>query len=358
MEELPGPVAVIAGGLSHERDISLASGRNLVRELRALGVEAHPYDFDSNLLSTLERDKVVVALPALHGSLGEDGEIQTLLELIGMPYVGSHSNACRVAYDKGTARELMRRAGIPVPDSVGLSAQTFRDIGANALMEHVMHRLGARVVVKPTRGGSALGVSGVDGLAALPSAMVGTYAYCEDALIERFHDGVDVSVVVLETDDGLRSLTPIKIEYEKGHEFDFSARYTAEFVSLNPLDLPDGAARAARRGGPRRAPRPRPARRLPLRLHRQRRTARSWSSRPRSRPAPPRPRSSRSPAPPAARRSARSPATCCCALSAPADRPSGPAGRTRPFTALTDHRSTSVMDSVPVSYKRRLSADR
>jgi len=237
--ELGGPVAVIAGGLSHERDISLASGRNLVRELRALGVEAHPYDFDRNLLSTLERDKVVVALPALHGSLGEDGEIQTLLELIGMPYVGSRSHACRVAYDKGTARELLRRAGIPVPDSVGLSAQTFRDVGANALMEHVMHRLGVRVVVKPTRGGSALGVSGVDGLAALPSALVGTYAYCEDALIERFHDGVDVSVVVLETDDGLRSLVPVQITYEKGHEFDFSARYTAEFVSLNPLDLPE-----------------------------------------------------------------------------------------------------------------------
>jgi len=238
-EEFGGPIAVIAGGLSHERDISLASGRNLVRELRGLGIEAHPYDFDRNLLSTLERDKVVVALPALHGSLGEDGEIQTLLELIDMPYVGSHSNACRVAYDKGTARELLRRAGIPVPDSVGLSAETFRDIGASALMEHVMHRLGARVVVKPTRGGSALGVSGVDGLAALPSALVGTYAYCEDALIERFHDGLDVSVVVLETDDGLTSLKPIAIEYEKGHEFDFSARYTAEFVSLNPLDLPE-----------------------------------------------------------------------------------------------------------------------
>ena len=90
-----------------------------------------------------------------------------------------------------------------MPDSVGLSAQTFRDIGAAALMEHVMHRLGTRVVVKPARGGSALGVAGVDGLAALPSALVGTYAYCEDALVERFHDGVDVSVVVLETDDGL-----------------------------------------------------------------------------------------------------------------------------------------------------------
>ena len=86
-----------------------------------------------------------------------------------------------------------------MPDSVGLSAQTFRDIGAAALMEHVMHRLGTTVVVKPARGGSALGVAGVDGLAALPSALVGTYAYCDDALVERFHVGVDVSVVVLET---------------------------------------------------------------------------------------------------------------------------------------------------------------
>src|SRR5919112_834714 len=199
-EERLGPVAVVAGGLSHERDVSLASGRNLVRELQALGVEAHAYDFDRNLLHTLERDKVVAALPAMHGQFGEDGEIQTLLELISMPYAGSRSHACRVAYDKGTARELLRRAGIPVPDSVGLSAQTFRDIGASALMEHVMQRLGTRVVVKPARGGSALGVAGVDGLAALPSALVGTYAYCDDALVERFHDGLDVSVVVLETD--------------------------------------------------------------------------------------------------------------------------------------------------------------
>ena len=237
--DLLGPVAVIAGGLSHERDVSLASGRNLVRELRALGVEAQPYDFDRNLLSTLERDKVAVAVPALHGQFGEDGEIQTLLELIGMPYVGSRSAACRLAYDKATARELLRRSGIPVPDSVGLSAQTFRDIGAAALMEHVMHRLGTRVVVKPSRGGSALGVTGVDGLGALPSALVETYAYCEDALVERFHVGTDVSVVVLEGAEGVRSLVPVAIEYEKGHEFDFSARYTAEFVSLTRPDLPD-----------------------------------------------------------------------------------------------------------------------
>jgi D-alanine-D-alanine ligase len=180
----------------------------------------------------------VAALSVLHGQFGEDGEIQTLLELIGMPYVGSRSNACRVAYDKGTARELLRRGGIPVPDSVGLSAQTFRDIGAAALMEHVMHRLGTRVVVKPARGGSALGVTGVDGLGALPSALVHSYAYCDDALVERYYDGVDVSVIVLEEDEGLRSLEPIAIEYEKGHEFDFSARYTAEFVSLGRAELP------------------------------------------------------------------------------------------------------------------------
>lgn len=237
--EFPGPVAIIAGGLSHERDVSLASGRNLVRELRQLGVEAQAYDFDRNLLAVLERDRVVAAMPALHGQFGEDGEIQTLLELIDLPYVGSRSRACRVAFDKGTARELLRRDGIPVPDSVSLSAQTFRDIGAAALMSHVMDRLGSRVVVKPARGGSALGVAGVDGLGALPSALVGTYAYCDDALVERFHEGVDVSVVVLETDDGLTSLQPVAIAYERGHEFDFMARYTAEFVSLSRPDLPD-----------------------------------------------------------------------------------------------------------------------
>ena len=237
IEDFSGPVAIIAGGLSHERDVSLASGRNLVRELRGLGVEAQTYDFDRNLLNDLARDQVAVALPALHGQFGEDGEIQTLLELIDLPYVGSRSRACRVAYDKGTARELLRRAGIPVPASVGLSAQTFRDVGATALMSHVMDHLGDRVVVKPARGGSALGVTGVDGLGALPSALVGSYAYCEDALIERFYDGIDVSVVVLEREEGLESLVPIAIEYEKGHEFDFSARYTAEFVSLHKPDL-------------------------------------------------------------------------------------------------------------------------
>ncbi len=239
MPDLPGHVAVIAGGLSHERDVSLASGRNLVRDLRALGVDVSAYDFDRNLLHNLERDKVVVALPALHGQLGEDGEIQTLLELIGMPFVGSSSNACRVAFDKGSARELLRRGGIPVPDGVSLSAQTFRDVGATALMEHVMERLGERVVVKPTRGGSALGVTGVDGLAELPSALVGTYAYYDEAIIERFYDGIDVSVVVLDSDEGPRALTPIAIDFAKGHEFDFSARYTAEYVGLARPELPD-----------------------------------------------------------------------------------------------------------------------
>ena len=237
--ELPGLVAVIAGGLSHERDVSLASGRNLVRELRALGIDVASYDFDRALLHNLERDKVVAALPALHGQFGEDGEIQTLLELIGLPYVGSTSRACRVAYDKSAARELLRRGGLPVPDSVGLSAQTFRDIGANALMEHVIERLGERVVVKPSRGGSALGVTGVDGLSHLPAALVKTYAYCEEALIERFYAGIDISVVVRETDDGLAPLTPIHVDFTKGHEFDFAARYTAEFVGLAKPDLPE-----------------------------------------------------------------------------------------------------------------------
>ena len=237
--DVQGPVAVIAGGLSHERDVSLASGRMLVRELRDQGIDATAYDFDRQLLSSLERDKPVVAFPILHGQFGEDGEVQTLLELVGLPYVGTTAAACRGTFDKRVAREQLRRAGLPVPDSVGLSAQTFRDVGANVLMEHVLAHIGNQVVVKPTRGGSALGVTGVDGLAALPSALVETYAYCDDALIERFYRGVDVSVVVIENDNGLTSLAPIAIDFTKGHEFDFAARYTAEFVGLHAAEFGD-----------------------------------------------------------------------------------------------------------------------
>ncbi|WP_028658948.1 D-alanine--D-alanine ligase family protein [Nocardioides insulae] len=237
MSGFNGPVAVIAGGLSHERDVSLASGRTIARELRAQGVEVTGYDFDRQLLHNLEQDKIVAAVPALHGQFGEDGEIQTLLELIGLPFVGSESRACRVAYDKSISRELLRRAQIPVPDSVALSAQTFRDIGAPALMEHVMDRLGTRVVVKPSRGGSALGVTGVDGLVELPSALVGTYAYYDEAIIERYHEGTDVSVVVIDGEDGPAPLVPVAIDFDKGHEFDFSARYTAEYVGLSRLDM-------------------------------------------------------------------------------------------------------------------------
>jgi D-alanine-D-alanine ligase len=111
-------------------------------------------------------------------------------------------------------------------------------------MEHVMDRLGHRVVVKPTRGGSALGVTGVDGLSELPSALVGTYAYYPEALIERFYPGANVSVVVRETANGLEPLVPIEIDFVKGHEFDFSARYTAEYVGLRQLDLPTEAIAA------------------------------------------------------------------------------------------------------------------
>ena len=251
-----------------------------MRELRAVGVEAEAYDFDRNLLHTLEQHKVVAAVPALHGHFGEDGEIQTLLELIDLPYVGSRSRACRVAHDKGTARELLRRAGIAVPESVGLSAQTFRDIGASALMEHVMHRLGERVVVKPTRCGSALGVTGVDGLAALPSALVTAYAYGDDALVERFYDGTDVSVVCIETDEGVEALTPVAVEYEKGHEFDFDARYTAEFVSFSRPDLPEELIEDLGRTACEAHQVLGPAPPLALRLHRLAPTAPTCSSRP------------------------------------------------------------------------------
>src|SRR5689334_4432080 len=161
MTRLPGPVGVIAGGLSHERDVSLASGRVLAGELRDQGLDVQLLDFDTALVDRLRGGDLAVAFPALHGRGGEDGEIQSLLELLGMPFVGSSSSSCRLTWDKTVARTVLERAGVPVPSALSFSAQTFRDVGPGHLMPIVLERLGADLVVKPTESGSALGISAV-----------------------------------------------------------------------------------------------------------------------------------------------------------------------------------------------------
>ncbi len=239
-----GRVMVLAGGLSHERDVSLRSGRRVAEALREAGVEVEQRDADADLLAELRADPPSVVLPVLHGSSGEDGSIRELLELVGVPYVGSRPGPSRLAWDKPTAKTLARRAGLDSPEEVVLPEETFRDLGAADLLEAVRARLGLPLVVKPARGGSALGCSVVHTAEQLPAAMVGCFAYGDLALLERHVSGVEVAVTVLDTGDGPWALPAVEIVPDGG-VYDYACRYTAgmtEFFVPARLDT-DLAAR-------------------------------------------------------------------------------------------------------------------
>jgi hypothetical protein len=145
-------VVVLAGGLSYERDVSLRSGRRVAGALRALGVDAQLRDADAGLIDALTAAPPDAVLPVLHGASGEDGSIRDVLELIGTPYVGARPDACRAAGDKPTAKAIVRTAGLSTPDSVALPRELFHDLGAAAVMNRIVARLGLPLFVKPARG--------------------------------------------------------------------------------------------------------------------------------------------------------------------------------------------------------------
>ena len=204
-----GRVLVLAGGLSHERDVSLRSGRRVAEALRSTGMEVEERDVDAALLPALLADRPVCVVPMLHGETGEDGAIREVLELLDVPYVGARPEACRVAFDKPVAKTLAARAGIRTPESVCLPHETFRELGAASVMELLVAQLGLPLMVKPTRSGSALGCSVVHTAAELPSAMVNAYAYGPVALLERFIVGDEVAVPVVDDGSGPRALPAV-----------------------------------------------------------------------------------------------------------------------------------------------------
>ena len=248
-DAIPGRIVVLAGGLSHERDVSLRSGRRVAEALRSTGMEVEERDVDANLLLSLLADRPACVVPMLHGETGEDGAIREVLELLDVPYVGAQPEACRVAFDKPVAKTLAARAGIRTPESVCLPHETFRELGAGAVMELLVAQLGLPLMVKPTRSGSALGCSVVNTAAELPSAMVNAYAYGPVALLERFIVGDEVAVPVIDDGSGPRALPAVGIQPDGG-VYDYTARYTAgstRFVVPAELsaELTDEVARVA-----------------------------------------------------------------------------------------------------------------
>ncbi|AYY15106.1 D-alanine--D-alanine ligase [Actinobacteria bacterium YIM 96077] len=221
-----GRVLVLAGGLSHERDVSLRSGRRVAEALRDVGVDVFERDADSELLSTFDTDRPAVVFPLLHGAQGEDGAIQEVLALTGLPYVGSPPASCRQTFDKPMARGLLERAGLNTAPAAVLPQSTFRELGATPLLEAIVTRLGLPLVVKPARGGSALGTSVVRKEEDLPSAMVECFAYGHVALVEQMIDGIEIAVSVIDTGDGPDALPAVEIVAESG-TYDYHARYTA-----------------------------------------------------------------------------------------------------------------------------------
>lgn len=221
-----GRVVVLAGGLSHERDVSLRSGRRVAEALRGVGVEVGELDADAGLLPALAADPPAGVLPMLHGAQGEDGAVRGVLELLGLPYVGADPRASRLAFDKPDAKTVAARAGLAVPEAVVLPHTTFRELGAAGLLDAIVARLGLPLVVKPARGGSALGCSVVHDGSALPAAMVGCFAYGEDALLERYVTGTEVAVSVVDGPDGPQALPAVEIVPDSGM-YDYEARYTA-----------------------------------------------------------------------------------------------------------------------------------
>ena len=233
------PVVVLAGGLSHERDVSLRSGRRVAEALRGVGLEVVERDVDSALMASLRADSPVCVVPMLHGESGEDGAIREVLELLGIPYVGAAPAACRTAFDKPVAKSVVERAGITTPAAVCLPHETFRELGAAEVMDAVVNRLGLPLVVKPARSGSALGCALVETDADLPDAMVNAFAYGPVAMIERYAAGTEVAVPVVDDGSGPRALPAVAIKPD-GPIYDYTARYTAGSTEFTvPAALPD-----------------------------------------------------------------------------------------------------------------------
>ncbi|WP_066517348.1 D-alanine--D-alanine ligase family protein [Curtobacterium ammoniigenes] len=239
-------VVVVAGGISHERDVSLRSGRRVADSLTGFGWNVTLRDADAQLLPALGASRPEVVWPALHGASGEDGALRGVLEALGVPFVGSQATAARLAWDKPTASEVARRAGLFTPKSVTLSHDVFRELGAVSVLDAVGVEHTAPLVVKPARGGSAQGVTRVLDIDDLPRAMVTAYTYCDDAIIEQMVTGTEIAVGIIDTGDGPVALPAVEIVPKAG-VYGFEARYNAgETTFFTPARLDEErASRAA-----------------------------------------------------------------------------------------------------------------
>jgi D-alanine-D-alanine ligase len=234
-------VAVLKGGRSLERGVSLRSGARVEDALEGLGHEVVPIDAGADLVKRLNEARPEIAFVAMHGAGGEDGTVQELLEILGIPFTGPPVAACARCMDKVLTKHELRGAGVPTPDWFAFNQTAFRELGAADALGGLEQRLGFPLVVKPSRGGSALGVKFAASWYEVPEALVSAFSYDDRVLLERFVEGRELAVSVL----GGEALPVVEAIPTGGDRYDFEARYEigrTEFIC--PAELGEGEAAA------------------------------------------------------------------------------------------------------------------
>ncbi len=238
-------VAVLKGGRSLERQVSLRSGARVEDALARLGHEVVAIDVGGDFVDRIRDQAPDVAFIALHGADGEDGTVQELLELLDIPYTGSGPAACVRCWDKAVAKHALCGAGLPTPEFFALDASAFAELGAARALPALEERLGLPVVVKPARQGSALGLRVAATAAAVPGALVAASSYDDRILLERHVAGRDLAVSVFDDADGPQAL-PVVEAIPEGDAYDFEARYEIGRTHFEcPARLEDGVTARA-----------------------------------------------------------------------------------------------------------------
>jgi D-alanine-D-alanine ligase len=214
-------VAVLKGGSSLERGVSLRSAARVEDALSGLGHEVIPVDVGPDLVDRLRGDRPDVAFIALHGPGGEDGTVQELLEILAIPYTGPGVAACALCMDKVAAKHELRSAGLPTPDWFAFNSTAFRELGAADTLEEIEERLGFPLVVKPASQGSSLGVEFASDRDEVPEALVAAFSYDDRVLLERYVRGRELAVSVL----GTEPLPVVEAIPREEDFFNFEARY-------------------------------------------------------------------------------------------------------------------------------------
>lgn len=219
-------IQVLAGGISHEREVSLKSGRRVADALTDAGASVVIREPDSALLANIRKDKPDVIWPVLHGASGEDGALRDILALTGVPFVGASAQGARLAWDKSIAKILVEREGVQTPASITLPKDTFRELDAEGVLKTVAASLALPVVVKPAKSGSAQGVTIVRKADQLSRAMIDAYVYCDVAIIERYVEGTELAISIIDLGAGPIALPAVEIQPVAG-QFGYQERYTA-----------------------------------------------------------------------------------------------------------------------------------